>query len=98
MVRGVRHGDPLGPLLFALTLQDVLETASYWNEGIRVIACLDDCFPQGEASQVDAVYKAHLVVTDESANVGLLLQPEKCCVYSANENDAERFGQLVVAK
>jgi hypothetical protein len=37
-------------------------------------------------------------LTGESEKVGLSLQPEKCCAYSANQNDAELFGQLVGCK
>ena len=40
--QGVRQGDPCGPLLFALTVQPILQSLRETFPGVRIIAFLDD--------------------------------------------------------
>jgi hypothetical protein len=75
---GVRQGDPLGPLLFALTLQGPLEQVAEMGLA-RPVAFADDTFLQGAR---EPTMRAFQVLTALDAPLGLCAQPDKCAVYS----------------
>jgi hypothetical protein len=78
----VRQGDPCGPLLFALTLQDTLQQtdAAHPNKGVVTVA--DDTFLHGPTEAVAAAC-ADLVAA--SMATGLAVQTRKCTVFSPPE-------------
>jgi hypothetical protein len=75
---GVRQGDPLGPLLFALTLQGPLEQVAEMGLA-RPVAFADDTFLQGAR---EPTMRAFQVLAALAAPLGLCAQPDKCAVYS----------------
>jgi hypothetical protein len=75
---GVRQGDPLGPLLDALTLQGPLEQLQVVEMGLaRPVAFADDTFLQGTR---EPTMRAFQVLTALAAPLGLCAQPYKCTV------------------
>jgi hypothetical protein len=79
--RGVRQGDPCGPLFFALALQGPLE--ELWElDRARPLAYADDIFLQGTQGGVEAAFP---VVCDVLEPLGLQVTLPKCAAYSAAE-------------
>jgi hypothetical protein len=74
----VRQGDPLGPLLFALTLQGPLEEVAEMHPA-RPLAYADDTFLQGAQGPTMQAYQA---LTALAAPLGLHAQQTKGAVYS----------------
>jgi hypothetical protein len=74
----VRQGDPLGPLLFALTLQGPLEQVAEMGLA-RPVTFADDTFLQGAQAPTMRAFHA---LTALAAPLGLRAQPVKCAVYS----------------
>ncbi len=79
-LRGVRQGDPLGPLLFALTAQFILAEAK--TCGIEAKAFLDDgTFTTQEAYSSDALHRLQTCLARIQAaatEFGMTLQLTKC--------------------
>ena len=71
--RGVQQGDPLGPFLFALALQPVLQRAA--DNGSCVMAYLDDIHVCGPPSRV--IPSVELLIRDAAA-IGLSCNIQKC--------------------
>jgi hypothetical protein len=81
----VRQSDSCGPLLFALAIQQVLESVQSWHADVRVIAYLDDVFLQGPKG---AVSDAFADLRHLAAGIGLVMQPAKCTAYCPTPSQA----------
>ena len=90
---GVRQGDPMGPLLFALTYQPTLHAAQEHAADAIVTACHDDTYLQGEEDAV--VVGARRMMSRHAC------QPRKTLVYCADpdkaRNVAAKLGATVAA-
>jgi len=84
--RGVKQGDPIAPLFFALTLQGPLESvvAATDPADAFVHAYADDCTLQGRG---EPLRKAYRTLTERAGTVGLEVVPAKCGVYSQDDLD-----------
>ena len=75
---GVKQGDPLGPLLFAAGLQDILSSLHVQFPGVTVLAYLDDITIFGPP---DKVALAYLFLKIDLALLGLGINRDKCQLF-----------------
>jgi hypothetical protein len=75
----VRHGDPCGPLLFALALQGPLERVLDAFTDVRVVAYADDVHLQGPP---EAAVEAFRLLVSTTAPIGLTPSLSKCAAYA----------------
>ena len=83
--RGVRQGDPLGPLFFAMVLQGPFEAAVAAGATTKGCAVHDDAALHGATADVRASYDK---LRELTAPLGLKLRPQKCLVYSPKRETA----------
>ena len=75
---GVRQGDPLGPLLFALTLMPVLERVHAACEHTPLVLYLDDMNIVGKLTPAAGAFRRLCVDDDRVRSIGLELRLPKC--------------------
>jgi len=78
---GVRQGDPVGALLFALAIQPVLESAEAAHADCSIVAYADDITLQGPQHAVEHVFRS---LCDALAPARLRVNPAKTKVYCAD--------------
>ena len=95
---GVKQGDPLGPLLFAMAFQPVLQRAQGASPEAAILAYLDDVTIAGTPSEVRAAFEAiRSDASDTLKDVGLAVNEQKCGIYARDEEAARRLaGQIGV--
>jgi hypothetical protein len=72
---GVKQGDPLGSVLFDLSIAEVLELASKVDPNVKVLADHDDIFLVGRPQQLQNVFVA---LTAAAARHGSVVALQKC--------------------
>jgi hypothetical protein len=80
-MHGVRQGDPLGPLFFALTMQGPLEKLQQLALPARPVAYADDTFLQGSAAGITAAFP---ILCDLAEPLGLEVVLAKCAAHSVD--------------
>ena len=75
----VHQGDPLGPVLFSLTIHPVLKQLQLKHNKVQVLAYLDDIFLLGES---DATVNAALHLKSSLTPLGLSICDQKCELFT----------------
>ena len=92
--QGVQQGDPLGPLLYSLAWQAVVEKLP--PQLLLNLWYLDDGHLIGDISTLEA---ALCSMADEGAKIGIVLNPDKCVIWGpgcANINHTHQLAKIPV--
>lgn len=84
---GIRQGDPLGPLYFALGIQEILRRSAT-NGSARVFAYLDDINLFGNLTDCLSAYDR---IRKDASKIGLILNPSKSVIHSKLQPDFSNF-------
>ena len=71
----VYQGDPLGPALFSIAMQPILENLQSHNKGVTILAYLDDVYLLGSPDRVFHVFER---LRSAFSNINLMIEEEKC--------------------
>ena len=95
---GVRQGDPLGPLLFALTLPPVLERVDATCEEAPLMSYLDEMSIVGKLTPAAGAFRRLCVDDDGVRSTGLDPRLPKCGIYGGDkEQVAAEAAKLRIA-
>ncbi|CAI7774250.1 unnamed protein product [Closterium sp. NIES-54] len=83
--RGVRQGDPLGPLLFAAGIHATLRGTAEAHPDVLCLAYADDVTFLGDTARTVAAFT---YFTAKLAHLGLEHNPQKCAAWSSSAIDA----------
>ncbi|KAL0227059.1 hypothetical protein P9112_014383 [Eukaryota sp. TZLM1-RC] len=78
---GVKQGDPLGPLLFCLAIQESLIAINEKYPSLKIVGYMDDISLIGP---FDVVQKASNEIAEQYEIIGLHLNPKKCLLIGNN--------------
>lgn len=81
---GVRQGDPLGPLFFAMALQPVLREVATKEPQVDIVAYLDDVSLIGPRERVEA---ALLLLTELARRIGLRVNAMKSRLFEQHSDE-----------
>ena len=76
--QGVHQGDPLGPALFSIAMQPILEDLQSHNKEVTILAYLDGVYLLGSPDQVFHVFER---LRSAFSNVNLMIKEKKCEIY-----------------
>jgi hypothetical protein len=79
---GMKHGDPLGPVLFALTLQGPLHRTATAHPATQIVATFKDINILGLAKAAALAFEA---LATENRAMGLHSVPSKSAAYSPDQ-------------
>ena len=94
---GVRQGDPLGPLLFALGFHGVLESVNQRHPDVEIYGYLDDITIAGEAIKVVSAYK---YLVQALLKIGIIVNGTKSqghCAQAMVETLSQSLGDVPVS-
>ena len=75
---GVHLGDPLGPFLFALSIQPVINRLQMKHSDLAILAYLDDIFVVGYSQQYESVLNE---LRKELRSINLMICDQTCEIY-----------------
>ena len=78
---GVHQGDPLGPALFSIAMQLILEDLQSHNKEVIILAYLDDVYLRGSPDRVFHVFER---LRSAFSDINLMIEEKKCEIYSSS--------------